>query len=363
MHKHVLFPTSNYGMHPAETTIADLLKGGGYATACIGKWHLGHHAPFLPTRQGFDTYFGIPYSNDMNHPDNSNRPWGKWDECWADPESTLQKWNTPLMQDEEIVELPVDQRTITRRYTDKAIEFMRTNKDQPFFIYLPHSMPHVPLYVPEDIYDPDVKKAYKIVIEHIDAETGRLMNAVKELGLDDRTYVIFTSDNGPWSIMKHHGGKAGVLRGSKGNHTEGGMRVPCVMWAPGRIPAGTATDALTTTMDLLPTFAKLAGVELKTRGPIDGMDISSVVHGTNESPRTEMLFYSAQGDLKGLRQGDWKILLLNKNDEPHLFNLAEDIGEKNNLAASMPEKYKALHQRMSELDDEITKNARPHGVL
>ena len=222
MEKHVIFPGNNHGLHTDEVTIADLLKGAGYATACIGKWHLGHRKPFLPTSQGFDTYFGIPYSNDMNHPDNSNKPWGKWDELWADPESTLTRWNTPLMENEEIVELPVDQRTITRRYTDKAIEFVTENKEHPFFLYLPHSMPHLPLYVPDDVYDSNVKDAYKIVIEHIDAETGRLLKTVKELGLADNTYVIYTSDNGPWSQFKHHAGKATPLRGSKGPHTEGG---------------------------------------------------------------------------------------------------------------------------------------------
>ncbi|MBT3191387.1 MAG: sulfatase [Verrucomicrobia bacterium] len=363
MEKHVIFPGNNHGLHTDEVTIADLLKGAGYATACIGKWHLGHRKPFLPTSQGFDTYFGIPYSNDMNHPDNSNKPWGKWDELWADPESTLTRWNTPLMENEEIVELPVDQRTITRRYTDKAIEFVTENKEHPFFLYLPHSMPHLPLYVPDDVYDSNVKDAYKIVIEHIDAETGRLLKTVKELGLADNTYVIYTSDNGPWSQFKHHAGKATPLRGSKGQHTEGGQRVPCVMWAPGCIPAGTSTEAFCSTMDLLPTFAKLAGVELKTRGPIDGMDISAVMHGQNESPRDEMLYYSSRGDLKGLRQGDWKLLRLGKEEKLHLFNLDADISEKRNLADSMPERVTAMQASMVELDQAVEAGVRPRGRL
>lgn len=361
MEKHVIFPENNHGMHQDEVTIADNLKTVGYKTACIGKWHLGHRDPFLPTRQGFDYYYGIPYSNDMTHPNNRNKPWGKWDECWADPESTLTKWHTPLMENEKIIELPVDQRTITRRYTDKAIEFMKANKDKPFFIYLPHSMPHVPLYVPDELHDKNEKNAYKIVIEHIDAETGRLLKTVKDLGLEKNTYVIFTSDNGPWCGMKHHAGKATPLRGSKGHHTEGGVRVPCVMWAPGRIPAGTTTDEFTSTMDLLPTFAKLAGTELKTRGPIDGMDISEVMHGKNLSPRNEMLYYSSSGQLKGLRQGNWKILRLGKKEKIHLFNLAEDIGERTNLADKMPQKVEAMQKRMLKLDSEITKSIRPRG--
>ena len=165
----VVFPQANYGLHPDEVTIADMLKKEGYATACIGKWHLGHRKPFLPTSQGFDSYFGIPYSNDMNHPDNSGKEAvPRRDSSWIDQETAWRAWNTPLMQDEEIIELPVNQRTITRRYTDKAIDFIRANKENPFFLYLPHSMPHVPLFVPEDVFDPDPSKAYVNTIEHID---------------------------------------------------------------------------------------------------------------------------------------------------------------------------------------------------
>lgn len=239
MEKHVIFPANNHGMHQDEVTIADMLKTAGYATACIGKWHLGHRKPFLPTRQGFDSYFGIPYSNDMKHPDNKGKPWGQWDKSWNEPKEMVKKWGTPLMQDEEIIELPCDQRTITRRYTDRAIEFVKANRNRPFFLYLPHSMPHLPLFVPDDVRDPNVKNAYKNTIEHIDAETGRLLKTVRDLGLEKNTYVIFTSDNGPWIKFKHHAGKATPLRGGKAQHTEGGQRVPCVMWAPGRIPAGT----------------------------------------------------------------------------------------------------------------------------
>jgi len=190
MHRHVLFPKSDYGLNPDEYTIADHLKSQGYATACIGKWHLGHHPETLPRANGFDSYFGIPYSNDMNHP-NNKRLKGRMtsDQLWADQETAVTKWNTPLIQNEEIVELPVDQRTITRRYTDKAIEFVTANKEQPFFLYLPHSMPHIPLYVPEDVYDSDPQNAYKCVIEHIDAEVGRIADTVHQLGLEKTTYI------------------------------------------------------------------------------------------------------------------------------------------------------------------------------
>ncbi|MGB0745176.1 MAG: sulfatase-like hydrolase/transferase, partial [Opitutales bacterium] len=181
--KRVIFPQDNKGLHPEEVTIAEMLKENGYATACIGKWHLGHRKPFLPTSQGFDSYYGIPYSNDMNHPDNQRHGEPRRNASWVDLEKAWKMWKTPLMRDEEIIELPVNQRTITRRYTDRAIEFVTAKKDQPFFLYLPHSMPHVPLFVPEDAYDPDPQNAYKAVIEHIDTETGRLLDAIRALGL------------------------------------------------------------------------------------------------------------------------------------------------------------------------------------
>ena len=267
MHQHVLFPASTKGLNPKEHTIADHLKGQGYATACFGKWHLGHHKQVLPTSNGFDTYFGIPYSNDMNHPDNKGKPKGGWagmDILWDDPESTLTKWKTPLFEDEKIVELPVDQRTITRRCTQKSIDFIKANKDKPFFVYIPHSMPHIPLYVPDEIRDPDPKNAYINTIEHIDAEVGRLLKTLDELKLAENTLVIYTTDNGPWLQFLHHGGSAGPPREGKGTTFEGGQRVPCVMRGPG-IPADSVCDELTGTIDLLPTIAALTGKPLPPR--------------------------------------------------------------------------------------------------
>ncbi len=365
MEKHVLFPKSDYGLHPDEHTIADHLKSLGYATACIGKWHLGHLPELLPRRQGFDSYFGIPYSNDMNHPDNKGKTKLTSDERWLNQASAIEGWNTPLVENETIIEVPVDQRTITRRYTDKAIDFITANKEQPFFLYLPHSMPHIPLYVPEDVYDADPQNAYKCVIEHVDAEVGRIVKTVRDLGLADNTYIIFTTDNGPWLQFKNHGGSADPLRAGKGTTFEGGQRVPCVMWAPGRIPAGTSTNAFATTMDLLPTIAAITKSELPKR-KIDGYDISSAL-ASDVTPRKEMLFYSSRGELNGIRQGDWKYLEVTSRNrkkktskvETFLFNLADDIGEQNNLFESDPEKVEKLKSRMQELDQEITENQRP----
>ena len=363
MHRHVIFPSYKYGLHPNEVTIADHLKTHGYTTACVGKWHLGHIPETLPTSNGFDSYFGIPYSNDMSHPDNKGKPRFSQDASWKDQDRFSPLWKTPLMRDKKIIELPVNQRTITRRYTDEAIQFVKKNKDKPFFLYLPHSMPHIPLYVPKDVYDPNPQNAYKCVIEHIDAECGRLIQTIRELQLDQNTYIIFTSDNGPWLPFKNHGGSALPLRAGKGTTFEGGQRVPCIIWGPGRIPAGTTNSTLTSTIDLLPTIAKLSGHPLKPKNKIDGLDISTTLTKEAPSPRKEFLHYTSRGTLQGIRQGDWKLLLIKPNKKspprPQLFNLSKDIGEKINLAKQHPEKVKQLQQRMQQLDAEITQNARP----
>ncbi len=374
MHQHVLFPSSKKGLHPDEHTIGDHLKGQGYATACFGKWHLGHFPEVLPTSNGFDTYFGIPYSNDMNHPDNKGKPKGGpdgMDVLWKDPESTLTKWNTPLFQDEAILEVPVDQRTVTRRYTQKAIDFVTEHQDEPFFVYLPHSMPHIPLYVPDDVRDPNPKNAYTNTIEHIDHEVGRLLDTLDELKLTDNTFVIYTTDNGPWLTFKHHGGSAGPLREGKGTTFEGGQRVPCLIRGPG-IPAGTVCHELTGTIDVLPTIAAITETALPEGKRIDGLDVSGLWMATEQkSPRSEFVHYTSQGNLEGIRQNDWKLLIkkprVNRNraqqspaKQPQvmLFNLADDLGEQNNLAEAHPEIVAKLKARMEELDAEVTANAR-----
>ena len=377
MHHHVLFPQSTTGLNPDEVTIADHLRGLGYATACYGKWHLGHHPETLPRQNGFDEYFGIPYSNDMNHPDNKGKPRIPSDQLWTDQATAINQWNAPLILNETIVELPADQRTITRRYTDHAVDFIKTHQDEPFFVYLAHSMPHIPLYVPADAYDPNPENAYTCVIEHIDAEVGRVMKTIKELNLSDNTYVIFTSDNGPWLQFKNHGGSAGPLREGKGTTFEGGQRVPCVMWGPGRIPAGSQCNELMGTIDMLPTIAALTNSTLSPDRKIDGMDLSALVTGeTTKSPRREFIHYTSQGDLEGIRQGKWKLLVKrrkkannhasgDKKVSPEtlttlmLFDLAADVGEQRNLAKEHPEIVEKLRKRMIELDSEIEAGARP----
>ena len=362
----VLFPTSRTGLNPSEHTIADHLKQQGYATACFGKWHLGHHPETLPRAHGFDVYFGIPYSNDMNHPDNEGKPRQDtegMDLLWNDPGSTFTKWKTPLVENEEIVELPVDQRTITRRCTDRSVAFIRENRNRPFFIYLPYSMPHIPLYVPDELRDPDPARAYINTVEHLDAEIGRVVDTLRESDLAKNTYVILTSDNGPWLKFEHHGGSAGPLRDGKMTTFEGGHRVPAIFWAPGRIPAGTRSDGLVSTLDVLPTIASLTGTPLPAERTIDGLDISALLAGESGSPRDEFLYYAMSGKLEGIRQGKWKLLVTEgKDDRPKkvmLFNLAEDVGEKTNLAGQRTELVERLTRRMKELDAAIEAEARP----
>jgi arylsulfatase A-like enzyme len=366
LHQHVLFPSSTKGLHPDEYTLADHFKSQGYATACYGKWHLGHHPETLPRQNGFDYYFGIPYSNDMNHPDNKGKPKGGpdgMDILWNDPESTLTKWKTPLIENEKIVELPVDQRTITRRCTDKTISFIKKNKDNPFFVYVPHSMPHIPLYVPDEIRDPNPLNAYTCVIEHIDAEVGRIIKTIKELRLDQKTIVIYTTDNGPWLPFKHHGGSAGPLREGKGTTFEGGQRVPCVMWGPSRIPANTVCDELMGTIDLLPSLAAITKRKIPSQKKIDGLDASNLILGTGSTPRKEFLHYTSRGELEGIRSGEWKLLRKKPRNKKQaemvmLFNLSKDLSEENNLAQEQPAIVARLSSRMQKLDGEIEKNAR-----
>ena len=367
-----LFPDAKVGIAAEERTLAEVLRAQGYATLIAGKWHLGHLPEFNPMHHGFDEYLGIPYSNDMNHPDNQGKPKSGpvgMDELWLEPASTLTKWKTPLMENERIVELPVDQRTITRRCTDRAIDFIEKNQKRPFFVYLPYSMPHIPLYVPDDVRDPDPTRAYINTIEHLDTEVGRIFDRLRDLNLAANTYVIFTTDNGPWLTFKHHGGSAGPLRDGKMSTFEGGQRVPCIMWAPGRIPANSVCESLASTIDLLPTIAALTGTPLPANRTIDGLDISGLLTGTVKSVRNEFLYYSRDGTLEGLREGDWKFIeprpaAANKakaalKPEVMLFNLASDLGETRNLAAEKPELVERLRRRMVELDAAIGAGARP----
>ena len=351
----VLFPSDNIGLNPEERTIADMLKGKGYVTSCIGKWHLGHLPEFLPTSNGFDSYFGIPYSNDMDGVKGKD---GNLDRAWR--QKDYSPWNVPLMRNEEIIERPADQTTLIERYTDEAVEFIRSSRDKPFFLYLPHTMPHVPLFVSEEFYVEDVQEAYKATIEQIDSAIGRVLGAIKDAGVDRNTLVVFTSDNGPWLDKKHHAGCALPLRDGKFSTYEGGMREPCIMRWPAKIPAGRVCSELCGTIDLLPTFARLAGAEIPADRVIDGRDIWPLMEGRPGagSPH-EAYFYYRGNNLEAVRSGKWKLRRVKKNTE--LYDLEADVSEKINLADKHPEIVKRLAALMEEFDLELKANARLAG--
>ena len=287
-----LGPKSQVGINDDELLISEMLKEQGYATACVGKWHLGHHPRFLPTRHGFDEYFGLPYSNDM---------WDKHPE-YADSFGKL-----PLIEGERTIAWIEDQSLLTTWYADRSVEFIRRNADKPFFLYLAHSMPHVPLFVSDKFRGTTERGLFGDVIAEIDWSVGRVLNELKTQGVDDNTLVIFTSDNGPWMSYGDHAGSAHPFREGKGTMFEGGMREPCIMRWPGRIAPGTECDKLSTTMDLLPTLAALAGGRLPDH-KIDGHDIWPLISGQSGAETPYEAYYCYwRGALHAVRTQNWKL--------------------------------------------------------
>lgn len=324
-------------LHTNEVTIAEVLKKQGYATGAFGKWDLAGHSQskykkeLLPPHQGFDVYFGTPGSNDRL---------------------------VNLIRGTKKIEQRAKMATLTKRYTDEAIAFIEENKRNPFFVYLAYTMPHTKLAASKKFRGKSDGGLYGDVVEELDFNVGRVLDAVRKLGLDDKTYIIYTSDNGPWLLRKKHGGHADPLRSGKTSCWEGGLRVPCIMRAPGRIPAGTETDAVTATIDLMPTIAKLAGTTAPSDRVIDGMDISALMQGEADSLDRDYFFY--QHDcLRALRSGKWKLMLPHTElarasiaakwgnhiapkdairiKKPRLYNLDKDIGETSNVADKHPE--------------------------
>ena len=347
----VLFPRDNIGLDPGEITIADILKGRGYTTACIGKWHLGHLPQFLPTNNGFDYYFGIPYSNDMDGVKGKNR---NLDRVWQ--QRDYSPWNVPLMRNTQIIERPADQTKLIERYTEEAVKFIEKNKARPFFLYLAHTMPHIPLFVSDEFYTEDPKKAYKVTIEQIDWSVGEVLSALKRAGVDENTLVVFTSDNGPWLSKKHHGGCALPLRDGKFSTYEGGMREPCIMRWPGRIPANTVCSEVCGTIDLLPTFARLAGAEPPRDRVIDGKDIWRLMAGRPGARTPHQAYYYYRGTkLEAARTGRWKLV---RKKQIELYDLETDISETKNLAAEQPQIVNRLTRMMEEFDSKLKADAR-----
>ena len=372
----VIGPDAKIGISDQEQTIAETLKPLGYATACYGKWHLGHHPEFLPRRHGFDDYFGLPYSNDMwpQHPTDKSFP------------------DLPLIEGERILEYNPDQTQLTTWYTERSVRFIEKNKDRPFFLYVPHSMAHVPLFVSDKFKGKSERGLYGDVMMEIDWSVGKILSTLKRLDIDEKTFVIFCSDNGPWLSYGDHAGLATPLREGKGTSFDGGHREPTVMRWPGRIPAGTVCNEPASTMDILPTVAKLTGAKLPAHR-IDGKDIWPLISGVPgaKSPH-EAFFYYRSFALEAVRSGKWKLHLPHSYRTlagrpggtggrpaeyeqgkigPALFDLENDIGEQHDVSARHPEIVKRLmalaDQMRQDLGDSAEKitgqNRRPPGHL
>jgi arylsulfatase A len=347
----VLFPDSAGGLPASETTLAEALKPLGYATGCIGKWHLGHLPPYLPTRHGFDSYFGLPYSNDM---DNVS---GKDHESILHPK--VEYFNVPLMRNERVIERPAEQTTLTRRYTEEAVRFIKNNKERPFLLYLAHTFPHVPLFASDKFRGGSRRGIYGDAVEELDASVGRVLQTLRDAELAQDTLVVFTSDNGPWLIQHQQGGSAGLLREGKGSTWEGGMREPFLVWGSGRVPAGQTVRDMVSTLDLLPTLVKLAGGRLPADRELDGHDVSPLFLATGPGPRDVMFFYHAE-TLYAVRKGAYKAHFFTQNASgpdqrrkehktPLLYNLDRDPSERFDIGKDHPE-----------VIDEITKIADKH---
>ncbi|MEN8194158.1 MAG: sulfatase-like hydrolase/transferase [Bacteroidota bacterium] len=369
-----LMPWSNIGLNPDEDTIADMLKKQGYATGVFGKWHLGHHEEFLPPNQGFDEYLGLPYSNDMWPVGYDGKPMVEGRKKYYPP--------LPLIDGK----LPVDtirtlddQGTLTTRYTERAVKFIEKNKSNPFFLYVPHSMPHVPLGVSDKFKGKSEQGMYGDVIMEIDWSVGEILRSLRENGLEENTIVIFASDNGPWLNFGNHAGSALPLREGKGTMFEGGPRVPCIIRWPENIQAGSICDKMAATIDFLPTIAEITGAPLP-KNKIDGVNILQLLKGNEDAnPRNEYFYYYGR-ELRAVRQGEWKLYFphssrsyagtkVGKDGLPgeyatitlkshELYNLNDDISETKNVAELNPDIVKRLEKlaqsKREELGDKIT---------
>lgn len=383
-----LFPNSKKGLSLSETTIAELFRQEGYSTAIFGKWHLGDNKEFLPLQQGFDEYFGLPYSNDM-WPCNylGQKP---------DP-NTFQANCIPLpliSGNDKVGEIRTmeDQSRLTTLYTEHAVKFIKSHKNKPFFLYLPHSMPHTPIAASEKFKGKSNAGLYGDVMMEIDWSVGQVLKTLKEEGLDSNTLVVFTSDNGPWRNFGNHAGSSGGFREAKMTVFEGGQRVPCVMWWKGKIPEGAICNSLSSSIDLLPTFAAICGLKAPAN-KIDGVNIAGLLTGKSDlTPRRYFYYYYDENSLKAVRRDDWKLVLPHQSktyekDIPGkdglpgkvstatfplaLYDLRQDPAERYDVKESYPEIMEEL-QKVAEtaredLGDDLTgnkgKNRRPAGMI
>ncbi len=360
----VYFPGQSVGLNPSEVTVAERLKEKGYVTQMVGKWHLGDQPEFLPTRQGFDHYLGIPYSNDM-----------------LKKSAETKVPVVPVLRDEKVVELMdgEGQRRLVELYTKEAVDFIGRNKDKPFYLYFAHNAVHTPIYPGAAFAGKSQNGRFGDWVEEVDWSVGQVLDTLRAQGLDKDTIVVFTSDNGPWLVKGTDGGSAGPLRGGKGSTWEGGVRVPTLAWWPGRIPAGSVNDAVAATIDLLPTFVSLAGGAVPATPVIDGRDITPILLGQSKESAREAHYYFSGYTLQAVRQGRWKLALLPQSEAGNvkkgpqvaaglrLYDLDADIGEQADVAAKHPEtvaKLLALADKMAaEIGGKTPTARRPAGEV
>jgi len=353
----VIGPVAKVGISSSERTVAELLKAQGYATMCIGKWHLGDQPEFLPTQHGFDHYLGLPYSNDMGKNNRGAPP-------------------LPLLRDKRVIEAPVEQNKLVELYTNEAIKFITANQSHPFFLYLPHTAVHVPIHPGKAFQGKSGNGRYGDWVEEVDWSTGRVLDTLRDLKLDSRTMVLFTSDNGPWRSQGKDAGVAGPLRGGKASTWEGGMREPTIARWPGKIPGGAVCDAVLSEMDVLPTIVKLAGGTVPSERTIDGKDIWPLLAGESKQSPHEALFYFSGNRLEAVRSAEWKLAIAQQIElgidkepkpttkpfEPILFNLDADIGETTDVAAQHPDIVKRLQSYIQQMDADLGITGRGPGV-
>lgn len=374
---HVLFPAGAVGLHPDEVTVAEVLREAGYRTACVGKWHLGDQRDFLPAAQGFDYYLGIPYSNDMGTvaegsksdlgaplPDATGT--AAQLKAWAEDAETglkgMRQPPLPLVENEAVVGRvrQDEQQALVATYTEAAVKFVRDHADAPFFLYLPHSAVHFPIYPGKDWVGKSGNGLYGDWVEEVDAGVGRILDTVRELGMERRTLVVFTSDNGGTPR-----GTNGPLRGHKGSTWEGGVRAPTIVWWPGTVPAGSSSDAITGMHDVLPTFAAIAGAKAPSDRTLDGIDASGVWLGKEGAKGHEVFHYFRGFELQAVRRGPWKLHfgtaapVKEKGKAGQrpvglaLFHLESDLGEKTNVAEANPEVVKELQTLAAAMDADL----------